>query len=275
MTKLKLFILNLLSSLIVFVGSASATTIDSAYLVSDTRNGDWFLHAGVSLDGSPSTIPEVTILGTGYLLSYDAWGGDYWINDLGINPPSLINGSTVSFTVDSHTVTGRVPYSDGDDATNTDDGYPGAFYVPYSTYHGAIGGTHKNPIISWSNPFNSLSPDNVFLDQYAIRVIENGVVGWALDHRIESGLESENQIFDFSSIPFMFDPEKEYTIRIEARRYEDLLDVTNSGGAANWVGVINRNVISADYIAPAPEPTTMLLFGIGLLGFTGLNRRKK
>ncbi len=39
----------------------------------------------------------------------------------------------------------------------------------------------------------------------------------------------------------------------------------------NWNDVVTVNVSST----PVPEPTTMLLFGVGLLSFAGVNRRKR
>ena len=56
----------------------------------------------------------------------------------------------------------------------------------------------------------------------------------------------------------------------------DILDVNE--GLGTWIydkidmtSAVTVNVAAAS----APEPTTMLLFGIGLLGFSGLSRKKK
>ncbi len=43
---------------------------------------------------------------------------------------------------------------------------------------------------------------------------------------------------------------------------------------SNWMAGEDYNISSINQ-RPVPEPTTMLLFGLGLLGLAGVNRRKK
>jgi len=61
-----------------------------------------------------------------------------------------------------------------------------------------------------------------------------------------------------------------------AKYIQDYFDVTipytdNSGSGSGDIG----HWLVRDSIAPVPEPSTILLFSIGLLGITGISRRKK
>ncbi|MCG8641853.1 MAG: PEP-CTERM sorting domain-containing protein [Desulfobacterales bacterium] len=56
-------------------------------------------------------------------------------------------------------------------------------------------------------------------------------------------------------------------------RWIETQEGTNLG--SEEVGLDNIRVSSSGSSAPIPEPSTMLLFGVGLLGFAGANRRKE
>ncbi len=53
--------------------------------------------------------------------------------------------------------------------------------------------------------------------------------------------------------------------------YIRVADVDENQKGSNWTAII----IDSPPAAPVPEPTTMLLFGIGLAGLAGTRRRKK
>ena len=55
--------------------------------------------------------------------------------------------------------------------------------------------------------------------------------------------------------------------------FENLSHVTFDIGA-NDIGIQLDNIVLSSP-SPIPEPTTMLLFGVGLMGLAGVSRRKK
>ncbi len=76
-----------------------------------------------------------------------------------------------------------------------------------------------------------------------------------------------------------------------AKIYSDFISVVDTGPTwegMNYLGIDELKIISQgnqfvmdDFTfdesepSPTPEPTTMLLFGVGLIGLAGVNRRKK
>ncbi len=256
------FLITCLISLFFGVSNVAASTF--AMLFSDNSTEEWVLKSEMGGFSNPQSSDPTVTIGSGaaiplpaYLWEDAVWGTCYWgqISD----DPDAANGQSVVWSADSGTVSGSIV--DGS-----------IFPMNLSTNLTVIGGTGSNPIISWENDYSDI-------DHFRIRVFDP-LIYTGLDVDEEYNYISGETIhtFDFSTIGFDFDQGKDYTISIEARKYTPLVDVEGLDfveGESWRSSVVNRSKAYTGYSNPVPEPTTILIFGTGLLGLVGSRLRKK
>jgi hypothetical protein len=250
-----------------YSGISSAASIESAGLISDVRDGQWILQASVYLnDDDYTNNPVINLLGSSNTLIYFSDTDEYY---LGLSTePASVNGNNVSFSLGSSTVGGDV----------SSDPYSGVFAISESSYLGVVGGTAVNPIISWSNTFNADTPDHVYITEYAIRIFDkaDSYGSWLVDYRVSADAGDEIFEFDFSTVPFEFDSDIDYGIRLEARIYTSFLNIQDTSSILDdQLWLMNRSVVIEDYVAPVPVPATIFLLGFGLLSLVGITRKKQ
>ena len=259
--KKNFLLINFLIILLFGVGNVAAATFDNAMLFSDHDIYGWRLNSWTKFGTNPSSNPTVSILETtphiNETLSPNSGGYWGWVS----NDPNVANGKRVEWSADNEIVSGIVP----------DDGI---FAMPICENLQVTGGTGSNPIISWSLDFQ-------WNYEFRIRVSDLGSFnGWLVDEKYyDPDLKELNHNFDFNDIVWEFEQGKDYSVRIEARKYinfkaDTLFGMENVQGTS-WAGVLNRSNAVMDYSNPVPEPATIFLFGLGLLGLAGVNRRKK
>jgi len=259
--KKNFLLINCLIILLFSVGNVAASTVNYAILMSDNDKWKWNLNSYVELDSNPISDPTVAITNVGsVVVPYDPPSGGYWGNIS--NNPIAANGEAVTWSTDFG--------SEGIKTVSGDIVSDSIFQMTISTNLQIIGGTGSNPIIQWYNDF-------VDIDRFQIRVYDPlNYTGFFVDEIINNPTELTNN-FDFGDIGWEFAQGKEYAIRIEAREYrsfDNLVGLTIVSGQS-WAGVTNRSKADMSYSNPVPEPATMLLFGLGLLGLAGVNRKKQ
>lgn len=235
--------------LLLFLGVTNvlAATFDEVILLNDTKGDAWSLSGDVAKFDSTLSgeIATVDLLGNTTILNIK--GKEGWGN-LPVNPdPSAANGQIVKFTYGDEVLSLRIP------SLNTPEGYDGIIKMPV-TYNYQVTKEGVNPVIAWTNDFNTAYPNYAPIDQYRIRVYDENWSNMLVNHKIRSNevdLTAAEQTFDFSTIDFSFEAGKQYHIRVEAREYTDLYDENNKKITANefsqYIGIVNRNKADLDY----------------------------
>jgi hypothetical protein len=251
-----------LVTLLLTTSAGYTATFVEPVLFSQNDASGWALYAGTELDGTPSSAPTVEISGlTGPVTLADAGGGYYW-GFLTNDDPSNIRGKTVNWQSGSQSYSSTIRSGIGG-RTN----WWSLDVIALSENITVRDGT----TLSWTNTESALP-----LDRFQIRIKEIGAADWGLDYRFfHSESPTGEYELDLNSLGFFFQDGVEYQLRVEARRNDSFDSV--SGDYTGWTGIINRSVSKAGYFhesSPVPEPSSMILFGFGLLGVSLAGRKK-
>jgi hypothetical protein len=145
--------------------------------------------------------------------------------------PTNYNGNTITFTHGTDIVTAAVPAD-------------ALFQLPQTT-NVELSGDFSNPLLTWSNPYvndAALVAAHGGLSRYEIRVYNNGTS--VCRERLYTNLDQADQSFDFSTIPFEFDPNEDYIIKIQTRHNRSIQKLS---GNSEWIGVINKDEYNVFY----------------------------
>lgn len=252
-----------------FANGAISATLTDIGIHTNNRNGIWTIDTFLEIDdGSPAYNVSYSIDGgvTKNPMAHSSWGmyGVYNVN-LPENP-SYYKDKTINWYVEDLAGNALMDIS-------ADVGSDIMSQMPESTKLQIVNGG-MNPTIKWNNLFDFSADGLSNNDEFRIRV---GLVGEGaiFDDKILNFYHNGINDYSYTFNSFDFESGLDYWIRIEAREYKDLSNVVlNNVGGYDSVAFSNRSINYISYTNPVPEPTTIILFGVALLGLAGVSRKE-